>query len=235
LGKGIFARLELLNSFAISGDDAVVRMPLPAQRLLAFLAVRNGPVPRDELARALWPGALEPRRRGSLRSALWRLPRRGPELVEAADGRLRLSPAVSVDLHEAMAAADRACDRSVSLAEAGAATALLRGELLPDWYDDWVLVERERFRERRVGALVVLCRRLAGAGRFADAVDAGLAAMRAEPLREAAHRALVEVYLAEGNRAQAVRQYRLCRRFLRERLGLEPSPRMRAALAAAVS
>ena len=43
------------------------------------------------------------------------------------------------------------------------------GELLPDWYDDWVLLERERFRQLRLHALDALCDDLTRAGRHWDA------------------------------------------------------------------
>jgi DNA-binding SARP family transcriptional activator len=104
--------------------------------------------------------------------------------------------------------------------------ALLRdsGDLLPDWYDDWVIIERERFRELRVEALERICRQLSGVGRYGDAVQAGLAAVAAEPLRESAHQALIGAHLAEGNRTDALRQYQLLSYLLRRDLDLEPSP-----------
>jgi DNA-binding SARP family transcriptional activator len=108
------------------------------------------------------------------------------------------------------------------------AALLARGEILPDWYDDWLVIERERFRQLRVHALERLCDRLTAAGRFAEAVDAGLAAVESEPLRESAHRALIRTHLAEGNACEALRQYRAFRELLRRELGLRPSELMEA-------
>jgi DNA-binding SARP family transcriptional activator len=71
-----------------------------------------------------------------------------------------------------------------------------------------------------------VCERLTAVGSYARAVEAGLAAVAAEPLRESAHRALVKVHLAEGNLAEAVRQFQFYRRILQEELGLSPSPQM---------
>ena len=96
-------------------------------------------------------------------------------------------------------------------------------DLLPDWYEEWVSVERERFRQLRLHALDALCEQLTSAGRFAPAIEVGMAAVAAEPLRESAHQRLIEAHLAEGNRGEAIRQYCLCRRLLRDRLGLRPS------------
>ncbi len=101
------------------------------------------------------------------------------------------------------------------------------GELLPDWYDDWVMFERERLRQLRLHALEILCRRLAAAGSFGPAVDAGLAAVLGEPLRESAQRVLIEAHLAEGNRSEAIRQYNSYRVRLYAELGLQPSPSLR--------
>jgi DNA-binding SARP family transcriptional activator len=104
---------------------------------------------------------------------------------------------------------------------------LLDGELLPDWYDDWVLVERERLRQLRLHALERLAEQFASAHRYHDAIDAALAALRADPLRESVHRLLIRTYLAEGNAVEAVRQYRLYRALIQEKLGLEPSSQIR--------
>ena len=102
------------------------------------------------------------------------------------------------------------------------------GDLLPDWYDDWLTVERERFRQLRLHALESLAGDLADSGRFAAATDAALAAIASEPLRESAHRTLIKLHLAEGNAAEAVRQYRFYSGLLRGELGLDPSPTMQA-------
>ncbi len=99
----------------------------------------------------------------------------------------------------------------------------LAGDLLPGWYDDWVIVERERIRQLRLHALEVLCENLSRSGRHAQAVDAGLSAVAEEPLRESAQRALIAAHLREGNVSEAVRQYDRYRKLLGASLGLEPS------------
>lgn len=101
------------------------------------------------------------------------------------------------------------------------------GELLPGWYDDWVLSERERLNQLHVHALEVLSERLTEAHRFGDAVGAAMAAVAAEPYRESAHRAMIRAYFAEGNQAEAMRQYQKYRTLLRSETGLEPSSDIR--------
>ena len=64
---------------------------------------------------------------------------------------------------------------------------------------------------------------MAATRRFGLAVEACLAALAAEPLRESTQRQLIEVYLSEGNRAEALRQYASYQRIIREEVGVEPS------------
>ena len=100
----------------------------------------------------------------------------------------------------------------------------LRGDLLPDWYDDWLLVEKERYRQLRLHALEALCRAYTRHGTYGRAIDAGLAAVAGEPLRESAHRCLIETHIAEGNRCEARRQYETYCTLLWEQIGERPSP-----------
>ena len=101
-------------------------------------------------------------------------------------------------------------------------------ELLPGWYDEWVLLERERLCQLRMHALEAWAGKLAAAGRYGEAIQAACAAVGVEPLRESAHRALVRVHLAEGNVAEAVRAYESFRALLAAELGVEPTAQMDA-------
>ena len=215
-------RLTLLGSFALECTGVHVRLPMSAQRLVAFVALQEYPVLRGFAAGSLWPDTSEERAHANLRSALWRLHRCGHRVIDASGDQLRLGTDVRVDFRETEALARRALLGDAVELEPAA----LAGDLLPDWYEEWVLLERERFRALRLRALDALCERLIVAGRLDDALDAGHAAVAGEPLRESAHRALVRVHLAEGNTGEAIRQYRLFRRLLLEHLGLEPSGRM---------
>lgn len=107
-------------------------------------------------------------------------------------------------------------------------------ELLPGWYDDWVIFERERLRQLRLHTLEALAQRLAQQHRFAAALDTALEAIRIEPLRESAHRVVIGIHLAEGNVVEAVRHYRFVRELLLEELGVEPSDQLTTMLPATV-
>jgi DNA-binding SARP family transcriptional activator len=198
-------------------------MPMSSQRLLAFLALRERPVHRLHIAGTLWLDACEERAGANLRTAIWRLRQADRGLVEGTATHIRVGRRVSVDVHATLEQAHRLLDPALECRGADLAAGPLSADLLPDWYDDWLLLEQERFRQVRLHALEALCERQIKAGQLAAAVEAGLAAVGGEPLRESAQRALMRAYLAEGNLAEALRQYRTYRRTLHVQLGLEPS------------
>jgi DNA-binding SARP family transcriptional activator len=211
----------LLDGFDLVCGGVSVSLPLSSQRLVAFVALHERPVLRSYVAGSLWLESSEERANANLRSALWRLHRNGRRVVECLGQRLALDSKVVVDLRESERLAQGVLSNGGDDLEI--APSALTGELLPGWYDDWTLFERERFRQIRLRALDTLCERLTQVGRVDAALEAGLAAIAAEPLRESSHRAVIRAHLADGNVAEAMRQYRLCRRLLNDQLGLEPS------------
>ena len=220
-------QLLLLGGFELRWAGRPVAVQRSGQRLLALLALRSRPLERLYVAGLLWLDASEERAGASLRSALWRLPQPGGiPVVETSAAHLRLASDVYVDFHDLAARMERLDQASSEIDELAPSSALTR-DLLPDWYEDWILLERERFRQLRLHALEALCARLTEVGRFGAAVQAGLTAVSGEPLRESAHRTLIQAHLAEGNPGEAVRQYHLYRRLLADELALEPSAAIR--------
>jgi DNA-binding SARP family transcriptional activator len=65
-------------------------------------------------------------------------------------------------------------------------------------------------------------------GRYGEAIDAAMAAISAEPLRESAQRALLEAHLAESNLSEARRCFITYRNLVRRELGVEPSVELAA-------
>jgi DNA-binding SARP family transcriptional activator len=220
------AQLRLLDGFELRCGQASVHLPVPARRVLALLALRDRPLHRSHVAGLLWLDSTEARASGSLRSALWKLRQAHRDLVFEIDHRLALSTAVAVDARDAEAWARQVLDAGRELREPDVAAASRFGDLLPDWYEDWVALDRERLRQLRAHALEALCGRLAAARRFGEAILVGLAAVAHEPYRESAHRALISAHLAQGNRAEAARQYGSYRRLLANDLGFAPSELM---------
>jgi DNA-binding SARP family transcriptional activator len=75
-------------------------------------------------------------------------------------------------------------------------------------------------------ALEAMAAHLTQKGRWAEAVIAALAAIRAEPLRESAHGALIKVFLAEGNQMEALEGFNRYRTMLMTELGIEPTAQL---------
>lgn len=230
MNQGTEARVALLDGFTlrlppgceITGAD---ELPHGVQRLVAYLSLTGRPA-RTAIAGQLWPEVPEDNAHRSLRSALWRLQKVAPGVVQVAGGTLSLAGSVRVDVRELMEWASRMLDPRSEADPTTVPDVGLRGELLPGWYDDWVLLERERLRQLRMHALEAMAEKLATAGRYGEAVQAAYAAVVAEPLRESAHRAVVRVHLVEGNLAEAVRAYDAFRSMLAEELGVAPSALM---------
>ncbi|MFG3141652.1 BTAD domain-containing putative transcriptional regulator [Streptomyces sp. NPDC048211] len=219
-------RLRLLGQCGLELGGEPVELCHNGQRLLAFMGLR-GRVCRTVLAGTLWPEATEEHARGSLRTALWKLPCTEPALIRRCGEALVISPALRVDVDELTSTALGVLKgREPSDHVQGQPTlgALTGEELLPGWDEDWVLVERERVRQLRLHALDALAEGLTRQGQTALALEAAWASVRREPLRESANRAVVSAHLADGNLYEAIRHYQVFRLLLREELGVEPTP-----------
>jgi DNA-binding SARP family transcriptional activator len=219
---GELTSVELLGSFELRQDGQSVSLPLSAQRLLAFLALRGEVLRRAYVAGILWIDQSQDAANANLRTALWRLKNARCHLIDATSTHLSLAREVAVDMREVASVARRLNTDEVD-DDFDGIMAKLACEVLPDWYDDWVIIERERFRQTRLHALESLCTALITAGRYGQAIEAGLTAVAGEPLRESAHRIVMRAHMAEGNPSEALRQYELCRRLLEDQLGFMPS------------
>jgi len=226
----IAIEISLLGSFRLRvGGKSVGPLSVGSQRLLVFLALNDRAVGRAAMAGRMWPEASDERAGISLRSALSRLDTATREAILTASAGLSLADTVIVDLRSAQALAYRLLSPSDSLRHADltpASITALSSELLPDWYDDWVVAEAEDWRQLRMNALEALADQLIETGRLADAAGAARAAMKVEPLRESAHATLIRVHMAEGNQSEALRVYERYRALLEMALGLEPTDRL---------
>lgn len=217
-------RLSLLQDFDLCADGLTVAVAPASQRLMCYLALQRTRVRRTVVSGSLWPESDEHHASASLRSALWRLPQL--ELVMATATHLRLNPDIAIDLHKVVddaLATLRHPPADGILVDLAHELIDIGDEILPGWYDDWVLVERDQFRQVRLQALDRIGERLADSGRWDDAFEVALAATRAEPLRESAHRLLVQVYLRQGNVAEAIRRYLAYSDLLRTEFNGRPS------------
>jgi DNA-binding SARP family transcriptional activator len=162
--------MQLLGGFQlISGDIPLSTVDLPRlQSLLVYLVLhRDTPLTRQHLAFQLWPDSTEAQARSNLRTLVSRLrialphadaflPADPHRLQWRSDAPWTLDVA---DFEHALAQADRSAadgDHEAQRAALDRAIELYRGDLLPGCYDDWVLPERERLRQRLIDALARL-------------------------------------------------------------------------------
>lgn len=191
---------------------------------MAVLALR-GRTGRSRLAGLLWPDTAEQRALACLRTGIWRVNLVAAGLVISVHGvvELGLSPEVDVDRliarSRGILGGTNTIDTGIDDDGAGADA----GDLLPDWDDEWLDQERERLRQLRLHVLEATARRLTGVGQYGLALEAALAALRSDELRESAHRTVIAIHLAEGNVAEARRAYDNCCRIFRDELGVDPS------------
>lgn len=217
--------LGLMGGFRLQRRNEPVPVPPAAQRLIAFLAMQPGPTPRAYVSGALWPDLSQERAFANLRSALWRIRREAADLVDAGDHAVGLS----IDLRSDVAVVIGSGERVLRAGVSGACRleedpARFFHELLPGWYDDWASAERERMRQLCLHALEAIAASCTHQGHHSSAIQAALAAVRLDPLRESARLILIRAHVAEGNRSEALRQYRAYERMLLTELGVRPSP-----------
>lgn len=198
------------------GVYPMIRLSLPGRRLLAYLALRRRPVARGLASAQLWPDVAEDAGRANLRRALWHVPR---GWVETIGDELVLH--AQTDLEHAHLVAARALNgEALTLDE----IELLSSDILPGWHEEWALADQDAFHMLRVQALEAACRTMSAAGLFGLAVQAGTAAVEAEPLRESAAEAVIDAHLEQRNRYQAVQCFRSLAQRLGDELGIEPDP-----------
>jgi DNA-binding SARP family transcriptional activator len=218
--------LGVLGGFELRVDGQAVCLSQTPTRLLVFLALGRHPLARTYVSQFLWPEATERHADGNLRSALWRIGQLGASVIEVSGRQLALGLRVEVDYPARVALARRVVRDPESLSEMDLDDEPFTEDLLPDWYEEWVVAERERYRQLRLHALESLCLELLARRRFGPAIQAGLAAVVGEPLRESANLALIRAYLGEGNASEAIRHYQAFRRLLWNELSVAPSPAM---------
>jgi DNA-binding SARP family transcriptional activator len=230
VNRPTFPRVTVQGGFSLwTAEGGAVVVVGEARRLLALLALGGLMLPRTFIAETLWPEVSEGHAYSSLRSTLARIPEATRDLLQINRLDVGLAPGVAVDVRDSRALAHRILEQSPDDNDLSSdAVEMLSADLLPGWYDSWMAVEAEEWRQLRVHALEVLAIQLAARDRFGAATAAGLAAIRADPLRESGHATLIRVHLAEGNQSEALRQFGWYSARLKAETGLEPTPRLRS-------
>jgi TolB-like protein len=225
-------QLVLLGGFQARAAGQEIDVPGRKDRaLLAFLAIPAGEArSRDKLAGLLWSDRGDSQARESLKQAVFKL-------RKSLDG-VQPSPLLAdrefVSLEKAAVTVDVAEFEQLigesTIESLARATALYRGDLLDGLdlrdaaFDEWLLMERQRLRDLAREALAKLVDWHISSGAHDQAAAAARRLLAIDPLREVAHRALMQIYAAQGQTALALKQYQLCRDALQNELGVKPEP-----------
>ncbi|MFF1253460.1 BTAD domain-containing putative transcriptional regulator [Pseudarthrobacter sp. NPDC058329] len=222
--------MRLLQSWQLRQDTEVLHVATRQQRLITALAI-HGPRPRSFLAGLLWPECTEPRALESLRVAVHLTSRQVPGLLVNAGTVLALNEMVDVDLRRLRVQIQELCRGGLN----GNASALLEqlrdAELLPGWYEDWVLFEQSRLTQDRLHACHIIARGSLARSDYESAVEAGGAALVLEPLYESAVGLFIEAELRQGNIAAALRAFNRYKAQLAADMGLMPSEALKRLVA----
>jgi predicted ATPase/DNA-binding SARP family transcriptional activator len=216
--------IRLLGKFDLQKDGEELRLPSrKAQALLAFLLLNQGTrYRREKLAGLLWPESLESTARSRLRYALW-------QLREIIGEDFLISDKISITFNpEADFWVDTTdfgwgSPASLNTDELIKQVALYQGELLPGFYEDWVLRERSRLETLLDDRLQLLLDRLITDGRWREVLEWGERWISLGNSPEPAFRAMMTAYANLGNISGAAMTYHRCVETLHEQLGVEPS------------
>ena len=224
-------RLYLLGVSRIERQNLPIRMPTrKAFSLLAYLVLHPKKHSRRNWLRSFGaiPRIRRPGVRCGSRSAMLRS-QLGENLLLAGRETVQIDPdyLIWVDVLEFEAQATQGL-ASHPPDPSAINLDLYQGELLPNLYDDWVIIERERYRQLNFDVLLHLAQHWRSQGEYGRVIDLASRVVMQDPANEAAHQHLMFSHFAIHHRNAALKQYEACVRSLRDELGVDPSPETQA-------
>ncbi len=222
------------------GEDTVSGLARKAQALFVYLVCTGRPHDREMLASLLWSEHTQDRAMNSLRVLLTPLRRAlGPYLtITRRTVAFNQSSNYWLDvaeLDQGLATVHKQQLQSNQLSKGDLAQlaqtmVFYQGEFLAGFnlrdsqgFEEWLLLERERLQLQVIEGLDWL---IAGYLRLEDyqaGIEPARRLLRLDPLREATHRRLMQLYALTGQQTAALRQYETCQQILDEELGVPPA------------
>jgi DNA-binding SARP family transcriptional activator/predicted ATPase len=222
-------KIYLLGQFKLLADERRIELTSrPAQSLLAYLTLNAGVNQRREkLAALLWPEATESNARSYLRQALWRIRKALESASLSGEDFLTISD-ISVTFNQD---SDYWLDAAIllqtaedkSLVELSETASLYRGELLPGFYEEWVVLERDSLESAYHHKMNKLLERLIQTEAWDDAIEWSEQWIKLGHAPEPAFRALMQAYAGLGDKGMVTSTYQRCVDSLNRELSLEPS------------
>ncbi len=231
--------IELMGTFRVTynGREFPMHTSKRASSLLAYLAFRKGnAINRDELTEAIWPDDDPEAARARLRTTLTLL----RKLIDTGSEEQRNiiqadRQAVTLDAERCTTdvgnyyALLRRCGRAAHADEAESlfrkALGIYGGDLLPQFEDVWIAVERQTLLDKHINTLRSLARLCMARSSYEDAIDYTRQEVTCDPLNEDTHILLMEMYVSQGKPASAIKQYQQLERILEQSLQTTPSPK----------
>lgn len=208
------------------------------QELLSYLLIhRDRPHSREALAALLWGDTSTEKSKKYLRQALWHLhaalnsdSENSSDVLMVDHDWLSLNPCSNLwtdvaDFERAFSTAEGIPGRQLDTETARGlkdAVTLYHDDLLPGYYQDWILFERERLQNMYLLMLDKLIVYLQFRGEYEVAQGYGAIILRYDPARERTHRQLMHLYALAGDRTAALRQFERCTHALKQELGVKP-------------
>src|SRR5215212_10618683 len=214
--------------------------------LLAYLAVNDTShgfqrVSRESLSALLWPDYEQAKAFSNLRRTIWEVHQalgEGWLIAERETVCLNTGTAIDLDVanfQKLLAESRQQAEPTLRIPLLIDAVKLyhnhfLTGFSLKDAYsfNEWAYAEAEDLRGKLAAALETLSEDYPAIGEAEKAIPYARRLITLDPLNEASHRKLMEVYIQAGQHSAALKQYQTCEQILRKELGLDPQPETRA-------
>ena len=224
-------QIRLLGQFDIRLDGKRVTISSRAgQSLLAYLALTaSTPHRREKLAGIFWPDTSDENARKNLRQELWRIRKAlaGPNQI--TDYLLADEFTITFNRKADYWLDATQMERSdLDIESLTSNLSLYQDELLPGFFDDWVVLERERIQTIFETKMEQLLSQLVTAERWIAVQEQGERWLALGNTPEPAYRALMLAHGARGDIAKVSSVYQRCITDLDEKIGLEPSAETRA-------
>lgn len=230
-------RVQLFGSFAMEQERPIdLAIGKTGRQLASYLfSFPNKPHRREKLLDLFWCESDADQARGALSTALWRIRRQMPDELKSvlelrANSReicLDLMDPDIVDVHRFHSTTKKAFCSNIHVTDFEAldrAASLHKAPFLEEYDEDWVLELRERLQSLYLRSLTHLMRWHAQEKRYEDALAYGQKILSSDPMRETVQRSVMLLYVLNGQRAEAIRQFRRCETALRSECDVDPMP-----------
>jgi DNA-binding SARP family transcriptional activator len=231
-------RIHLFGGFLLERGES--SLPPIASRvgrsMFAYLVTnQDRPLQRDYIAGTFWPELAEGRARRRLSHTIWQIQdvvnTGSVSHLDVTSDTLAFDTSIPywLDVEEFdrniadFGSADGTQAHSPRAGSLRAAVELYRGDFMAGYFDEWVLVEQDHYRQKYLTALRRLVDATKAEGAYEEALSFARRLTHHDPLSEEAHQEVMRLSFLLGRTNDAIDQFERCRSVLEEELGTEPS------------